>query len=88
LGKQIAPLSEFVSRIRAAVSARAKIPGCDIVLIARTDAAQGYGLKEALTRLKAAVAEGADGKIRSLDLVLKLNFSKWHSLKESEVRRS
>jgi len=58
------------------------------VLIARTDAAQGYGLKEALTRLKAAVAEGADGKIRSLDLVLKLNFSKWHSLKESEVRRS
>ncbi|KAF5362041.1 hypothetical protein D9756_002729 [Leucocoprinus leucothites] len=60
LGKQIAPLNEFISRIRAAVSARAKIPGCDIVLIARTDAAQVYGIEEALVRLKAAVAEGAD----------------------------
>ncbi|KAJ3575563.1 hypothetical protein NP233_g1010 [Leucocoprinus birnbaumii] len=60
LGKQIAPLDEFISRIRAAVSARAKIPGCDIVLIARTDAAQSYGIDEALRRLKAAVLEGAD----------------------------
>jgi len=88
LGKQIAPLSEFISRIRAAVSARAKIPGCDIVLIARTDAAQGYGLEEALTRLKVAVAEGADGKIWSLNLAYKLNISKWHFLKELEVRRN
>jgi 2-methylisocitrate lyase-like PEP mutase family enzyme len=61
LGKQIAPLTEFISRIRAANAARAKIPGCDIVLIARTDAAQGYGLDEAMKRLKAAIKEGADG---------------------------
>lgn len=62
LGKQIAPLSEFISRIRAAVAARSKIPGCDIVLIARTDAAQGEGMDEALRRLKAAVEAGADGE--------------------------
>lgn len=55
------PLPEFISRIRAAVAARRKTPGCDIVIIARTDAAQGYGLDEGLDRLKAAVKEGADG---------------------------
>lgn len=62
LGKQIAPLPEFIARIRAAVAARARIPGCDIVIIARTDAAQGYGMDEALKRLKAAVEAGADGQ--------------------------
>ncbi|TFK39566.1 Pyruvate/Phosphoenolpyruvate kinase-like domain-containing protein [Crucibulum laeve] len=60
LGKQIAPLPEFIARIRAAAAARSRIPGCDIVLIARTDAAQGMGMDEALERLKAAVAAGAD----------------------------
>ncbi|GLB43256.1 putative phosphoenolpyruvate phosphomutase [Lyophyllum shimeji] len=60
LGKQIAPLPEFIARIRAAAAARAKIPGCDIVLIARTDAAQGPGMDEALKRLKLAVEAGAD----------------------------
>ncbi|KXN83974.1 Carboxyvinyl-carboxyphosphonate phosphorylmutase [Leucoagaricus sp. SymC.cos] len=60
LGKQIVSIDEYLSRIRAAVAARAKNPGCDIVLIARTDAAQSYGLDEALARLKAAVKAGAD----------------------------
>ncbi|KAG5333110.1 hypothetical protein C0989_006286 [Termitomyces sp. Mn162] len=61
LGKQIAPVSEFIARIRAAVAARARLPGCDIVLIARTDAAQGFGMDEALKRLKLAIKAGADG---------------------------
>ncbi|KAG6838173.1 hypothetical protein C0991_001351, partial [Blastosporella zonata] len=60
LGKQIAPIPEFLARIRAAVAARAKIHDCDIVLIARTDAAQSYGIDEALKRLKLAVEAGAD----------------------------
>jgi len=60
LGKQIAPLPEFLVRIRAAVAAREKIPDCDIVLIARTDAAQGMGIDEAIKRLKLAVEAGAD----------------------------
>ncbi|KAG6886852.1 hypothetical protein C0995_003946 [Termitomyces sp. Mi166 len=60
LGKQIAPISEFIARIRAAAAARAKIPGCDIVLIAGTDAAQSLGMDEALKRLKFAIEAGAD----------------------------
>ncbi|KAF8074576.1 oxaloacetate acetylhydrolase [Lyophyllum atratum] len=60
LGKQIAPLPEFIARIRAGHAARAKVPDCDIVLIARTDAAQGPGMDEALKRLKLAVEAGAD----------------------------
>ncbi|KAF8993455.1 oxaloacetate Acetylhydrolase [Cyathus striatus] len=55
LGKQIAPKEEFIARIRAAAAARAKIPGCDIVIIARTDAAQSFGMEDALDRLKAAI---------------------------------
>lgn len=62
LGKQLAPTLEFIARIRAAAAARSKMPGCDIVLIARTDAAQGMGMDEALLRLKAAIGAGADGK--------------------------
>ncbi|KAG6846330.1 hypothetical protein C0991_001328, partial [Blastosporella zonata] len=65
LGKQIAPIPEFLARIRAAVAARAKIHDCDIVLIARTDAAQSYGIDEALKRLKLAVEAGADGMFKS-----------------------
>ncbi|KAG6900634.1 hypothetical protein C0993_007316 [Termitomyces sp. T159_Od127] len=60
LGKQIASVSDFIARIRAAVAARARLPGCDIVLIARTDAAQSLGLDEALKRLKLAIEVGAD----------------------------
>jgi 2-methylisocitrate lyase-like PEP mutase family enzyme len=41
LGKELVDRDEFLMRIRAASAARARIPGCDIVLIARTDAAQG-----------------------------------------------
>ncbi|KAK1963349.1 Phosphoenolpyruvate/pyruvate domain-containing protein [Colletotrichum sublineola] len=45
------------SRIRSRRSARM---GSDIVVIARTDAIQTHGFGEAMTRLKAAVAAGAD----------------------------
>lgn len=58
-GKQLVPLNEYASRIRAARMAREQSGG-DIVIIARTDALQGYGFDEAVARLKAAVAEGAD----------------------------
>jgi len=49
----------FESRIRAAAQARERI-GSDIVIIARTDALASIGLEESVTRLKMAVAAGAD----------------------------
>jgi 2-methylisocitrate lyase-like PEP mutase family enzyme len=58
-GKQLVSVDEYASRIRAAVLAR-KQSGGDIVIIARTDALQGFGYDEAIKRLKAAVHEGAD----------------------------
>lgn len=58
-GKECVSLEEYVSRIRAAVLTREKI-GSDIVIIARTDALQQIGLDDAIQRLKAAVAAGAD----------------------------
>lgn len=58
-GKQLVPLEEFASRIKAAVMAREASPG-DIVIIARTDALQSNGYDDALKRLKAAVSVGAD----------------------------
>jgi 2-methylisocitrate lyase-like PEP mutase family enzyme len=58
-GKQLVDTSEFVSRIKAAVMARARSHG-DIVIIARTDALQSRGYDEALKRMRAAVTEGAD----------------------------
>ncbi|KAF2122764.1 methylisocitrate lyase-like protein [Lophiotrema nucula] len=58
-GKQLVPLEEFVARIKAASMARQQSQG-DIVLIARTDALQGFGYDEAIKRLKSAVAAGAD----------------------------
>ncbi|KAF2822192.1 carboxyvinyl-carboxyphosphonate phosphorylmutase [Ophiobolus disseminans] len=58
-GKQLVTVNEYASRIRAAVLARRRSGG-DIVIIARTDALQGYGFEEAITRLKAAISEGAD----------------------------
>jgi len=60
VGKQIAPIQEFIARIRAAAAARAAIPGSDIVLIARTDAAQTYGMDESINRLREAIKAGAD----------------------------
>lgn len=58
-GKQLVSIQEYASRIRAAVLAR-KQSGGDIVIIARTDALQGHGYDEAIKRLKAAIAEGAE----------------------------
>lgn len=58
-GKQLVDIGEFSSRIKAARMAREQSHG-DIVLIARTDALASHGYDEALRRLHAAVAEGAD----------------------------
>ncbi|KAJ4376138.1 hypothetical protein N0V83_001419 [Neocucurbitaria cava] len=58
-GKQLVDVQEYASRIRAAKLARDQSGG-DIVIIARTDALQGFGYGEAIKRLKAAIAEGAD----------------------------
>jgi 2-methylisocitrate lyase-like PEP mutase family enzyme len=56
-GKEVVPLTEFVSKIRAAAAARR----CrDFVLIARTDARAIAGLDEAVERANAALAAGAD----------------------------
>lgn len=57
--KQIVDEEEFMSRISAAVNARAQSDG-DIVLIARTDALEPLGYDYALQRLKRAIALGAD----------------------------
>jgi 2-methylisocitrate lyase-like PEP mutase family enzyme len=58
-GKQLVNIEEFEARIRAARLARDESGG-DIVIIARTDALQSFGYDEALKRLRAAVAQGAD----------------------------
>jgi 2-methylisocitrate lyase-like PEP mutase family enzyme len=58
-GKQLVDISEYASRIKAAVMAR-KESGGDIVIIARTDALQSLGYDGALERLRAAIKEGAD----------------------------
>jgi 2-methylisocitrate lyase-like PEP mutase family enzyme len=57
-GKQLVDVAEYASRIKAAAMAREK--NGDIVIIARTDALQGHGYAEAIKRLRAAIAEGAD----------------------------
>lgn len=58
-GKIVVDTETFVTRIRAAAQARARI-GSDIVVIARTDALQGHGYEEAVARLRAARDAGAD----------------------------
>ena len=58
-GKELVEQDVFLTRIRAAVLAREAV-GSDIVIIARTDALQKYGWDEAIKRLKAAKACGAD----------------------------
>ncbi|KAI1295806.1 methylisocitrate lyase [Xylaria venustula] len=58
-GKECVSLSEYLTRIKAAVEVR-KRRGSDIVIIARTDTLATHGLDEALRRLKAAVKVGAD----------------------------
>ena len=56
-GKEVVPRDEYVAKIRAAAAAR-RSP--DFVLIARTDARAVLGLDEALWRVNAALAAGAD----------------------------
>lgn len=61
MGKQVVPVEEYLTRIRAAVAARDAIPGgSDLVIIARTDSAQVLGMEEAVRRLKLAAEAGAD----------------------------
>ncbi|PNS16812.1 2-methylisocitrate lyase, mitochondrial [Sphaceloma murrayae] len=57
--KELVSTDVFVTRMRAAVMARAQT-GRDIVLIARTDALQSLGFDEAVARLRAAIDVGAD----------------------------
>jgi 2-methylisocitrate lyase-like PEP mutase family enzyme len=57
--KEIVDEEVYLSRIRAAVNARAKTGG-DIVIIARTDALQTFGYDAAVSRLKNAIKIGAD----------------------------
>ncbi|KAI0858886.1 carboxyvinyl-carboxyphosphonate phosphorylmutase [Xylaria cubensis] len=59
LGKELVDTGTYVARIRAAAEARRRMES-DIVIIARTDALQSLGYEEAVNRLKAAVAAGAD----------------------------
>jgi 2-methylisocitrate lyase-like PEP mutase family enzyme len=58
-GKEVVSADVYLSRIRAAISARDRMQS-DIVIIARTDALQPLGYDECISRLKAARAEGAD----------------------------
>ena len=58
-GKAVVPFDEARSRIRAAVDARRE-SGLDIVIVARTDARAPHGFDEAMRRLHAFKAEGAD----------------------------
>lgn len=62
-GKELVGRDEYYARIKAAVLAREEereTTGGDIVLIARTDALQGYGFDEAIERLRTALDLGAD----------------------------
>ena len=56
-GKELVPAEEMVDRIMAAVDARTDNP---FVIMARTDALAGEGLKAAIERAQAYVAAGAD----------------------------
>jgi len=55
--KVIVPLDDYVAKIRAAASAK-RDP--DFLLIARTDSRAGMGFEEAVRRMNAALAAGAD----------------------------
>ncbi|HVM79338.1 MAG TPA: isocitrate lyase/PEP mutase family protein [Stellaceae bacterium] len=55
--KVIVPLDDYLAKIRAAASAR-RDP--DFLLIARTDSRAGMGFEEAVRRMNAALAAGAD----------------------------
>jgi 2-methylisocitrate lyase-like PEP mutase family enzyme len=57
-GKQVVGRAEALARVRAAVDARDE--GCDILVMARTDARATHGLDEALWRARAFADAGAD----------------------------
>lgn len=56
-GKKVIGREEYIHKILAAVEAR---NGRDFFIVARTDAEQVHGLDEAITRMEAARAAGAD----------------------------
>jgi 2-methylisocitrate lyase-like PEP mutase family enzyme len=58
-GKMVVPPEEARMRIRAAIDARRE-SGLDIVIVARTDARAPLGFDEAMRRMHAFKAEGAD----------------------------
>ena len=58
-GKQVVPQDEAVARIRAATAARDATPSRPLIL-ARTDARALHGMEDALTRIRAFAAAGAD----------------------------
>ena len=55
--KEVIPAAEFIAKVKAAVAAR---PDPDFVIIARTDARAVLGIDEAVARMNAALAAGAD----------------------------
>jgi 2-methylisocitrate lyase-like PEP mutase family enzyme len=57
--QQLVSLEEYMSRIASMVFERKRI-GSNIIIIARTDALQSLGVDEAIRRVKAAIAMGAD----------------------------
>lgn len=59
LGKEVVAREEWYTRLRAAINARREAAE-DIIIIARTDARQPYGLEEVIERLKGAAALGVD----------------------------
>lgn len=67
-GKQVVGRETYLEKIRAAVDTRA---GRDFFIVARTDALAAVGMDEALARVEAAYAAGADATFveapRSLD---------------------
>ncbi|XP_047172617.1 2,3-dimethylmalate lyase-like isoform X2 [Vigna umbellata] len=58
-GRRVVSREEAVMKIKAAVDARRE-SGCDIVIVARTDARQAVSLDEALVRSRAFADAGAD----------------------------
>ena len=59
MGKEIVDREIYYSRLRAAVHTRDQLQS-DMMIIARTDAAQKYGFDEAIERLNEAVKIGVD----------------------------
>jgi 2,3-dimethylmalate lyase len=56
-GKQVVPLEEYLKKLKAAVEARRND---DLYIVARTDARQALGLKDAIERGRAFKEAGAD----------------------------